>query len=148
MKMGRLGAAFGNSMYVDVERYGHRIARWLEEPLHSGLLARLSQSDEERVGLAVGMSPELKPAMKLRVVREEHGLVIRRYDPCGPGDVALETRPEKAVLVHPHELADVIDRNELVRVTLEVAVEQIENRLSVHGRHLGMRPRARLPLEV
>jgi hypothetical protein len=62
------------------------------EALEPRFFARLAQRDPARVALAIGVAPELEPAIELAVVGEQRVAVIGREDPRRGRDVTLAAR--------------------------------------------------------
>ena len=86
------------------------------------------------------MTTELQPTFELAVMREENRPLFTRDDPGRRRNVAWETIAKETTLVVAEQLPDPIDRRDLIRMPVVIAIQQSQEIGAVHRDKLAAGP--------
>jgi hypothetical protein len=98
----------------------------------SGFFERFAACHAQWVVVTVTVATKLQPAIELSVMRQQHVGTRPVDDPRGPGHVAHPAVTPETVRLVANEPGETIDRARLLRVSLAILREQLNEMPAIH----------------
>lgn len=144
MEMLRLVRARRNHVPVEIEDVALD-----DQIVQARLLPRLAQRDAREVGVAIGVTAELQPAIELAMMREQHAPTGSIDEPGRTGEVSRHAAAFETIRVRQRERAEIVRARRSLACGAGMSCEQVEQEPAWIGggqgkRHCSKPPNARL----
>lgn len=119
-----------NGMYVNVEH-----GSLASEPkcCQAGFFLRFLHGHSSYIGVAIGMTTRLQPAVQLTVMNQYDLPLFRRGNQCRRSNMTGKQRPLEALRISLHKSIGGVGHGLFVGIGGLVLPEECEQRLAVHG---------------